>query len=207
MSKFSIEKPALLIGEGREEELFFCAMVNHLGLSSSIQVTQYGGKNNLQGFLAGLKAQTTFSKLSALGITRDADQDHVAALNSVKTAVQNSQLPNTLHVGTYILPKKDTSGALEALVIEAVSTYPNWSCVEQFMTCVSENDKALLSPTEMDKRRIHAWLSTLPKPDLRLGEAALKSHIPFDHQAFKSITNFLKTLVSAIDNQGPVEHA
>jgi len=75
------------------------------------------------------------------------------------------------------------------------------------MTCVSENDKAQLSPTEMDKRRIHAWLSTLPKPDLRLGEAALKSHIPFDHQAFKSITNFLKTLVSAIDNQGPVEHA
>ena len=201
MSKFSIEKPALLIGEGREEELFFCAMVNHLGLSSSIQVTQYGGKNNLQGFLAGLKAQTTFSKLSALGITRDADQDHVAALNSVKTAVQNSQLPNTLHVGTYILPKKDTSGALEALVIEAVSTYPNWPCVEQFMACVSENDQASLSPTEMDKRRIHAWLSTLSDPELRLGLAAKKKFIPFDHVAFSPITQFIQSLLTAVETR------
>lgn len=207
MSKFSIEKPALLIGEGREEELFFCAMVNHLGLSSSIQVTQYGGKDKLAGFLAGLKAQTTFSKLSALGITRDADLDHAAALASVKTAIDNSKLPDTLHVDTYILPKKDTSGALEALVIEAVSTYPNWPCVEQFMACVSENDQASLSPTEMDKRRIHAWLSTLPKPDLRLGEAALKSLIPFDHSAFKPITDFLKSLVPVTDNQGSLEHA
>jgi hypothetical protein len=202
MSKFSIEKPALLIGEGREEELFFCAMVNHLGLSSSIQVTQYGGKNNLQGFLAGLKAQTTFSKLSALGITRDADQDHAAALASVKTAVRKSKLSDTpLHVGTYILPKKDTSGALEALVIEAVSTYPNWSCVEQVMTCVSENDKAQLSPTEMDKRRVHAWLSTLPKPDLRLGEAAQKKFIPFDHVAFNPIIRFIQSLLTAVETR------
>ncbi len=201
MNRFSIEKPALLIGEGREEELFFCAMVNHLGLSSSIQVTQYGGKDKLAGFLAGLKAQTTFSKLSALGITRDADQDHAAALNSVKTAVQNSQLPNTLHIDTYILPKKDTSGALEALVIEAVSTCPNWSCVEQFMACVSENDKAQLSPTEMDKRRIHAWLSTLSDPELRLGLAAQKKFIPFDHVAFSPITQFIQSLLTAVETR------
>jgi len=201
MSKFSIEKPALLIGEGREEELFFCAMVNHLGLSSSIQVTQYGGKDKLAGFLAGLKAQTTFSKLSALGITRDADLDHAAASASVKTAIENSKLPDTLHVDTYILPKKDTSGALEALVIEAVSTYPNWPCVEQFMACVSENDQASLSPTEMDKRRIHAWLSTLSDPELRLGLAAKKKFIPFDHVAFSPITQFIQSLLTAVETR------
>lgn len=201
MSKpIQITKPALLIGEGRDEEKFFTAFVDALGLSACVQVTEYGGKNALKGFLSALAA---IPPLKALGITRDADSDYSAALKSVNTAIQAVNLPDSVEVKSFILPKENTSGALEALVLEAAATTSAWPCVERFMECVAPKDAAPLSPTEKDKRQIHVWLSTLSNPELRLGEAALKGLIPFDHQAFQSLADFIKSLASATEDGSP----
>jgi len=199
----SIEKSVLLIGESRDEELFFSALVRHLGLSDLIQVAQYGGTPKLAAFLADLQTQTTFPIIRVIGITRDADVKYDAALTSVNAVIQQANFPNTVQVVPFVLPKENSSGALEALVLDAVSSAPAWPCVERFMECVASNDTTPLSLTETDKRHIHAWLSTLPDPELRLGEAAQKKYVPFDRPAFQPLTNFVKSLVSATEDGIP----
>jgi hypothetical protein len=198
----------LLLGEGKDELNFFTALVKHLGLTAFIKVEQYAGKPKLAAFLSALPARTDFPNLRTIGITCDADEDYESTLKSVQSSIQKANFPEHIQIKTHILPGKDKCGALEALVLKFVEeSSPVWDCVERFTECVEPKDKSPLSLTETDKRRIHAWLSTLPKPDLRLGEAALKSLIPFDHSAFKPITDFLKSLVPVTDNQGSLEHA
>ncbi|MDR2849568.1 MAG: hypothetical protein LBW77_03380 [Verrucomicrobiota bacterium] len=202
MSKpFSIEKPVLLLGEGREEELFFFALVKHLKLADSIQVIAYKGKDKLAKFLADLRTQTDFPKLRAIGITRDADNDPAAARASTRSAIQSARFQDTLRVETFILPKENAEGALEALVLEAVKDTPAWPCVEAFSKCVEEKAGVSFSVTGHDKHHVQAWLSTLPSPDLRfLGLAAQKGHISFDHPAFQPVIDFIQSLVSASDS-------
>ncbi|MDD3545166.1 MAG: hypothetical protein PHG96_07400 [Kiritimatiellae bacterium] len=195
------DKPVLLLGEGKDEFNFFTGLVKHLGLTASIQIAQYAGKPNLSAFLSTLSAQTGFPSLRTIGITCDADDDHSATLASVNHSIQQVNFPEHIKVKTYILPGEDKSGALEALVLEAAESSPAWNCVERFTKCVAPNDKPSLSSAQTDKRRMHAWLSTLSKPELRLGEAALKHHIHFGHQAFKPITDFLTSLVPVTKDQ------
>lgn len=194
-------KPVLLLGEGKDEVNFFTGLVTHLGLNVSIQIAQYAGKTNLSVFLSNLAAQTGFPSLRTIGITCDADENYSATLESVNHSIHDTNLPKHIQVKTYILPDENKSGALEALVLEAAKSSPAWNCVERFIECVAPNDKLSLSSNQTDKRRMHAWLSTLSKPELRLGEAALKHHIPFDHRAFQSITDFLTSLVPVTKDQ------
>ena len=190
----SIHKPALLIGEGKDEELVFSALVRYLKLDGKIQVASYGGKNELIPFLKLLRFSTGFLALTALGITRDADDDCDAALASVNSAIQSAKLPNTLRIETFILPKIGTPGALEAVILEAVAATPAWPCVTAFAECVATKENEPISPTEQDKRKLHAWLSALPRPALRLGEAANAGLIPFDHEAFTPLKDFITRL-------------
>jgi hypothetical protein len=187
----AITKSALLIGEGRDEEKFFSALVKHLGLIERIQIPEYGGKDSLRGFLSALNA---FPNLKNIGITRDADNDHATALASVKSAISHAQLPDTVRVTPFILPEPNGCGALEALVIKAVSATPTWPCVEVFTTCVTGKISEPFSATDHNKHRLQAWLSTLPRPGLRLGEAAGAGYIPFDHPAFQPLTVFINSL-------------
>lgn len=200
---FEIDKTkhVLLIGEGRDEELFFSAFVKHLGLANAIQIAQYGGKNNLAQFLSVLQSLTAFPSLRAIGITRDADSDYTGALTGVYSAVQNAHFPDTLLVKPFILPKEETSGALEALILTALHDSSVWGCVEAFATCVALNSSEPFSATDRDKHRLQAWLSTCPHPGRRLGEAAAAGEIPFNHQAFQPITDFIKSLVSVTENR------
>ncbi|MDD4103118.1 MAG: hypothetical protein PHU80_10890 [Kiritimatiellae bacterium] len=203
MSKpINITKPVILIGEGRDEERFFSALVDHLDLGDMIQVAEYGGKNTLKGFLSAL---TAFTNLKAIGVTRDADNDYESAQKAVASAIHSANLPTSLQVSSFILPNDTSHGALEALVLMAVTDFSVWTCVDAFSTCVSGKIAEPFSTTDHDKHRLQAWLSTLPRPGLRLGEAAAAGAIPFDHPAFQPLTAFIKSLVSATENRS--QHA
>jgi hypothetical protein len=81
---FTITKPKLLLGEGREEVLFFSAWLAVLGVGD-VQVADYGGKARLAAFIRALAVPPTpgFSALASLAVTRDADLDAAAAFASV----------------------------------------------------------------------------------------------------------------------------
>jgi hypothetical protein len=87
-----IEQPACWSVEGREEELFFGALIKHLKLQN-IQIMPIGGKEKLRKNLKALANSPGFSEVISLGVVRDADANPDSAFQSVRDALQAAGLP------------------------------------------------------------------------------------------------------------------
>jgi len=195
-----LSEAKLLLGEGIEEVRFLGKLVAEIGLKG-IQVEQYGGKDNLRRFLAGLRSYTGFSVVSSIGITRDADDDFNSALQSVQTALRNAEFDApgqcglrvgaTVGVSVFILPDCGSPGMLETLCMKSVSESPAIGCVDEYFKCMRDHGRI---PDGFDKARVHVWLASEQRPDLRLGEAAEKGYWLLDHSAFDGLKDFIKSL-------------
>ncbi|MEM4214544.1 MAG: DUF3226 domain-containing protein [Candidatus Methanomethylicaceae archaeon] len=194
-----IEYPKLLVVEGKEEERFFNAFIDHLGLKN-IQIFPIGGKDNLGSNLRALVISPDFSKVILLGIIRDANSDPKAAFQSVCSALKAAELPipekpwtlagDRLKVGVIILPNASSSGALEDLCLDAVQGDPAMACVEEYFRCLEQ--KKLSLPRHISKAKVQVFLASRDRAGLRLGEAAKAGYLPWDAEAFKQIKYFLE---------------
>jgi hypothetical protein len=194
---FRIEKRKLLLGEGVEEELFFDALLREMQLDD-IQVAYYGGKTNLARYLETLRLLPGFGDLDLLIVTRDADSNAAGALASVRSALGKANLGQPDRVGEYggtepaigiwILPDGTNTGMLEDLCLASVTSDTAASCVDEFFNCL---DKKGLVPKNMSKARLHAFLSSREKPDLRLGTAAQKGIWDWSSSSFAELKGFL----------------
>lgn len=198
-----IEQPNVLIVEGKEEELFFGALIEHLRLQG-IEIRSIGGKEKLRGNLKALVLTPGFSRVTSLGIVRDADADPNAAFQSVRDALRAANLLAPDHpleivgvnprVAVLILPGEGSPGTLEDVCLKAVAEDPTLFCVEQYFKCLEQ--KKLLLPYNMSKAKVEVFLASRPEPDLRLGEAAKKGYWPWDHEAFQPLKDFINVLVN-----------
>src|SRR5437867_4426683 len=94
-----IEQDRILVVEGKEETLFFSALITQLGLHG-IQILPVGGKTNLRPNLKALRNAAGFDRVISLGLVRDADNDPVAAFQSVRSALTAVNLNAPTQVGT-----------------------------------------------------------------------------------------------------------
>lgn len=196
-----IKHPKLLIVEGKEDELFFSAFCHHLGLND-IQVLSIGGKTQLPSNLKALKGVTGFSRVTALGIIRDSDEDANAAFQSVCSALQHAGLPKPPkpmtpsserpRVSVMILPDNQSPGALEDICLKAIAGTPAMRCVDEFFCCLQRHH---LPPSKnLSKAKVLAYLTSLPEPDKRLGESVQSGYWNWDHPAFSDLKDFLRSL-------------
>jgi hypothetical protein len=198
-----IEQPNVLVVEGREEELFFGALIKHLGLGN-IQTIPIGGKGQLPPKLKALAASPRFSEVISLGIVRDANADPDAAFQSVRDALQTVNLPapdrplmfvdGRPRVGVLILPELGTPGMLEDLCLRAVAQDPAMLCVEQYFKCLQQEGLSLAN--NMSKAKVQVFLAARPKAGLRLGEAAQAGYWPWNENAFEQVRDFLQRIAS-----------
>jgi hypothetical protein len=198
-----IKRPKLLIVEGRDDELFFSAFCHHLGLND-IQVLHIGGKTKLPSHLKALKKATDFSRVTALGIIRDADEDANAAFQSVCSALQHAGLPippkpmtpssGRPRVSVMILPDNQSPGALEDVCLKALVGTPAMLCVGEFFCCLRRYN--LPPPRNLSKAKVLAYLTSMPEPDKRLGESAQAGYWDqhWNHSVFDALRNFLRSL-------------
>lgn len=197
----ALSKPKLLIGEGREEELFFTAFLNHLNITD-VQVEQYGGKQALASYIKTLKVRPGYLQIISLGITRDADNSAQSAFQSVCSSLNRAELPvpsqpgeivgNNPRLSVLILPDDQNPGMLEDLCLNAIRADPVLQCVDEFFDCVYKS--ARREPGNLSKARIRAWLSSQVEPDKRLGEAAKAGYWSWDHPEFSQLKQFLCAL-------------
>jgi len=200
----SITEPKQLAVEGQDALVFFQVMLREMNLTE-IQLQNFGGVDELRGFLEGLRRQSGFAQtVVSLGIVRDAEQNPKGAFQSVCSALNNTGLDkpnrpekfagNSPKVGALILPDATTKGMLETLCLRSVSDDPVMPCIEEYFRCVKKE----LSPTELpkieEKARLHAFLASRPKPDLLLGEAASAGYWQWDNRAFDHVKQFLRNL-------------
>ncbi len=194
-------KPKLLIGEGREEQIFFTAFLAHLNISD-VQIEQYGGKQKLPSYLRNLRNIPGYLEVISLGITRDADDSARSAFQSVCSSLNSASLPvpskpgeiagDSPQVSVMILPDGQNKGMLEDLCLAAVEADPVLQCVDEYFNCVYTTVGR--EPNNIAKARVHAWLASQIEPDKRLGEAAKAGYWPWDSPGFDRLKQFLQAL-------------
>ena len=196
-----ILKPKLLIVEGRDEECFFCALIEHLRIDD-IQVAGIGGKDKLRVNLKGLIKDPEFRKVISLGVVRDADADPASAFQSVRESLRDSGLPNPKkplfftqglpRVAVMIIPSHKQKGALEDLCLEAVCEDPALICVDQYFACLAQHE--IDQAKNLSKAKVRVFLASRKDPTLPLGISAQEGYWPFNNKAFASIKEFLQSL-------------
>jgi hypothetical protein len=196
-----VSKSQVIIVEGKEDELFFDALIKNLALSD-IQVLPIGGKTELRKYLKALIRVSGFDEVRSLGIARDANSDPRAALQSVKDALGFLGLPvperallpfgDKLKVVIMIFPDENTPGMLEDLCLRAVMQDPAMFCVDQYFQCLQQ--KGMNLPSKISKAKVQVFLGSRPEPGKLLGVAAQAGYWPFDVEAFAQVRTFIQKL-------------
>jgi len=200
--QFHIESSVQLLVEGNDQRNFFEAFAIHLGIDN-IQVQNFGGVNELSDFIGNLAAEDDFRYMvRSIGIVRDAELNAQSAFQSVQSSLRNAGLAAPAQpvaregaspsVSVFILPDNRNAGMLETLLCQTFQGEPIDDCIGDFLSCArSAGGEGLRNP---DKSRAHAFLSTMPRPEVSVGVAARRSYWNLDHPAFKEIRAFLRTL-------------
>jgi hypothetical protein len=198
----SIIGPKQLLVEGRDAEVFFHALLDHVGLAD-VQIQNFGGKDELPGFLKALRIAPDFARtVTSLGIVRDAETDPTAAFQSVCSALNGANLAvpaqvlvpagHSPQVRILILPDAATPGMLETLCLQAVNNDPVIECIEQYFECVEQQTGSL--PDNMHKARVQAFLASRPRPGLLVGQAAHAGYWHLDNPVFDHVRQFVQGL-------------
>jgi len=202
----TIEKERLLIVEGKDEELFFEALLNQLGFLN-IQILPIGGKTKFRKYLKSLiSRKVDFAKVKRLWITRDADDDFNTAFQSICDTLkffslpvpQKPKIPTEAYpeVNIFIFPDNKSPGMLEDLCLKALQDNtqdtPIVKCLEDYFCCLARRSPEF--PNNLSKAKIQAFLAAKEEPGKRLGEAAQAGYLPWDHPAFDEIEEFLHML-------------
>ena len=197
-----ISRSKLLLVEGENERRFFVALLRRLELSDAVQVLNYGGKTQLRPLLSTLHLVPGYSDLTALGVTRDADESFASAFQSICNSLGNAGLgvPDqtraptsaTPSVSVFVLPDCSSPGMLETLCLSAMQDDPAMPCVEQYFQCLEES--ASIPSKNPDKARAHAFLASRSKPELRVGEAAEAGYWQLDSPVYYPLKSFLLAL-------------
>jgi len=208
MAEANVEilKENLVLVEGHDEELFFDALLRHMGINS-IQVLPIAGKDNLRPNLKMLVVSPRFSEIVSLGIVRDANNNPEGAFKSVCGALEIVNLPvpefpllptgRSPQVTVMILPDGNTPGMLEDVCLRTVGGDPAMFCVEEFFRCLQERNVSM--PRNNSKARVQVFLGSRLEAGKRLGEAAQAGYWPWDHTAVEQIKNFLMRFSTITD--------
>ena len=196
----ALSKPKLLIGEGKDEVMFFEAYLKHLKIED-IQVELYNGKTSLKTYLKTLKLRPGYINLESLGITRDADDSATNAFQSVSNSLKNTKFSYPRKIGEivgdnpkvsiFILPNQKNRGMLEDLCLASLDADPILNCVEDYFKCILKQSNKKHKKKDLAKAKIHAWLASQDEPDKRLGEATKSGYLSWDNFAFNDLKQFI----------------
>ena len=194
-----IESNVQLLVEGRELESFCEALTDHLGLQN-LQLQNFGGVTQLKTFLPALTKMSDFSRVTSIGIVRDAESDAAAALQSVQRCLERAGLSvptapgqrigDDLKITVMILPGNNQPGMLETLLCDTFLEEDVRICIDTFFECVEERqDRIVRKPY---KARARAYLATKPDPHLSIGVAAKRRYWNLDHPVLQPFCRFLR---------------
>ncbi len=191
----------VLLVEGMDAFQFFKALLRHLNLLTEIEIRNFGGINQLD-FLETLMITDGFDRLNSFAIVRDAESNAISAFQTVSDLLSRVGLsvpkqPMAIAQGdpvvsVFILPDCVNSGMLETLLYQAIDDDPATSCIEELLQCLVEKGVAL--PTNMDKARVHTFLSSKSPPGLLIGQAAHRGFWPWENSTFDGLKEFLKQI-------------
>lgn len=199
-----IEQPKQVLVEGNDDVRLFRALAKHLGISD-IQVNQYGGRDNLRPFIRTFGVLPEFANVKALAIVADANSDRNATEQRIRGALSAVGLPgprrplevlaqDNMRVCYLVVPHEAESGMIEDVCLASVQADPAIDCVERYFECIKQTNVGGPREVWLAKARLHAFLASRERPDLRLGEAADNGIWDFGADAFRPLKDLLQLL-------------
>jgi hypothetical protein len=198
---------AVLVVEGRDVFGFFLALLRELGLEHQIEVRNGGGLPGFHDYFQDLVLVSDFSRITALGIVRDCEDNPTGAFQQVCAGLQRASLavpPAPLvatpaapqpQVTVMLLPDSNTAGMLETLCWRALGSDPRIPCIDEYLKCV---ETATSQPVHgLEKSRIHAYIAAREEPWFLLGQAARAGYFPWNSPAFDEAKNFVRGLIAS----------
>ncbi len=206
----AIEKPCMLLVEGKDEVNFFDEFLKHIGINT-IQLREVG-KYSFRQKIKDLMSQSGFSEIKSIGIIRDADESAESAFTSICDSLQEFDWPvpqkileptpktnEKPKILIMIMPpdNEGTGRMLEDLCLASVEKNVA-ECINQYFECL-KNVGIEHREVVLPKAKIHAFLASRPEPDKpSVGVASQAGYWNFDSPVFDKVKNFLKQ-VAEID--------
>lgn len=203
----SIMHPKVLLVEGMDAKMF-CIWALQAYKLEDIEVHDFGGITNLNGYMQTIKNLTGFDMVHTLGVIRDSEMDSEGAVRSIKRAFRDADLKvpsaalqwasdSEIKTGFMLLPGDDSlcdevgKGALEHLCLGAISNKALLECVDEFTDIVKTRDIPL---SHEHKTRLHSYLAITPYVGMKIGEAAKAGAWDWEHVALRDFRTFLESM-------------
>lgn len=197
-----IKSPTQLLVEGNDQRNFFEAFLGHLSPEAAVHIHNYGGGDELRGFLKTLPDAPGFEAVQSIGIVRDAETSAISTFRSIQSSLENANLPIPIRVGqrasgnpavtVLVLQGEGDEGMLETLLCKTFANTPLDRCIDAFFECArTMSNSSVMRP---DKARARVYLTTKPESHVSVGVAAKKGYWDLDHPAFVHVGHFLKIL-------------
>jgi len=185
----------VLLVEGDTPQHFFEAFAKHLGLHEQIEIWDYRGITQLATFFKTLASTAEFkTNVRSVGIVRDAEDDAVAAMQSVQSAIVGAQLTEGVSVKVKILPDDARPGMIETMCLASVASQPVFGCINHFVDCLDKNNHDLQMGIRRAKHVAQIYLATTRHVQLFPGTAASRGVWPFTNPVFDDVRTFLQGL-------------
>ena len=199
-----IERPKQVLVEGNDEVRLLGALAQHLGISD-VQINQYRGRGNLRPFLKALPLLDGFENINSLAVVADANSNRNGTEQRIRGALSAAGLPSprrplqappqgSLRVFYLVVPHEAEGGMIEDVCLESVRTDPAIDCVARYFDCIEQTSVGGPRAVWLAKARLHVFLASRERPDLRLGEAAEAGIWDFEAEVFRPLKDLLALL-------------
>ena len=205
-----IEQPKLLLVEGADAYYFFIWACQAFSVND-VQVMDFGGITNLTAYLKTLPLLFGYEQVTAIAIARDAENDPLSAVSSVKQSLRQASLPipnesfeftgSSPRVAFMILPGFETGagasqillqGTLEDLCLEILKDRSNLECVDSYIECLQSKGSEI---NRLHKTKLHSCLAG--KNDfvgLKIGEASRAGAWDWNHKRLDKFKAIITTM-------------
>ena len=218
-NKNEIRCPHLIICEGADACYFmiaFLEQVNEKIFNNSFQVFDFGGNQNLSNFLLNLPNYPGYEMVKSVLIVRDAETDHMGAVQSIGAALHKRGFPvpkaaNCLShadstsqthsvqpiTGFSLFPtlsSQTENGTLEDLILsnlaedEAATTLDE---VNGFLSALQKKGYAFKWP---HKTKLHTYFSITNFVAKTIGDATKSGAFNFECTPMKNFTHLLQEI-------------
>jgi len=207
-NKTEIKKPNLLLVEGADAK-FFCIWALEAYGVEEVQVMDFGGITELNGYLTTLSLLPGYDKVMAIVIARDAEENPKTAISSIQKALQVNGLPvpagpfefdgNTPRVAFMLFPgfnekRQLTAGTLEDLCLAILKNQnqPRLACVKAYLACLEAQGQAL---QWQHKSLLHTYFAGENRfVGMKIGEASKAGAWNWEHERLQLFKNTLVSL-------------
>lgn len=207
-----IIKSKLLFVEGRDEVLFFSALLKKIQFNDEIQVIAFSGKANMKNFISMTsKTEGFIERVVSIAIVRDADKDYKSVATEVSDTLKcifsientkNGEMKEneTIKAGFFIMPGNEKPGELEDLVLSSFQGNKVSEKIDNYLeelksiTRPDDENSPFIYPKKTSKAKIQIYFSSMEESDTRMGISAERKYVNFDHDSFTDIIKFIKTM-------------